>query len=287
LGNCGVKPMAMKNRKVSKLKTHPKSKVVRPGYINVYSKLSPQEMRGLKYKERYKREHPEWDETTVRLNRWMKEYLKRKIGVQVLDLGCGNGNYLIDEHRGKIDWAAGIDVRSKFTKKNVCLDEMVYGKAEELPWEENRFDAVISLWMLEHAEDPGKVLSEAWRVLKPGGIFLFATPNKESWLVKGRGWLKNWSRVAGIVEKLYGRKEEGVFGVYYRANDLKTLKKLLGEAGFANWRLELNYDPAYTSFNEVSYRISSWVDKALSNLGSGGSKWHIAGMARKRTWGKS
>lgn len=45
--------------------------------------------------------------------------------------------------------------------------------ARHLPWPDHAFDAVFSNTILHHLDDPRPVLLEAWRVLKPGGVFLF------------------------------------------------------------------------------------------------------------------
>jgi ubiquinone/menaquinone biosynthesis C-methylase UbiE len=45
----------------------------------------------------------------------------------------------------------------------------VLGVAEELPFVDNAFDAVISVAVLEHVRDPFSAAKEITRVLKPGG----------------------------------------------------------------------------------------------------------------------
>jgi SAM-dependent methyltransferase len=49
------------------------------------------------------------------------------------------------------------------------------GDAEALPYEDNRFDAVVSSFGLHHAPNPIAALREACRVLRPGGRLAFAT----------------------------------------------------------------------------------------------------------------
>jgi SAM-dependent methyltransferase len=44
------------------------------------------------------------------------------------------------------------------------------GEGESLPFADETFDGVFICWLLEHALDPHKVLAEAYRVLKTGGI---------------------------------------------------------------------------------------------------------------------
>lgn len=52
----------------------------------------------------------------------------------------------------------------------------VVGAGEELPFNDNTFDAVISYAVLEHVQDPFKCASEIARVLKPGGRLLCSVP---------------------------------------------------------------------------------------------------------------
>lgn len=49
----------------------------------------------------------------------------------------------------------------------------------DLKFEDNSFDLILSLSALEHDIDPQKTIKEAFRVLKPGGIFLIVCPNKD------------------------------------------------------------------------------------------------------------
>ncbi len=53
----------------------------------------------------------------------------------------------------------------------------VIANAEHLPFAEQQFDLVLCTQMLEYAPDPGRVVSEIYRVLKAGGIFLCSVPS--------------------------------------------------------------------------------------------------------------
>jgi SAM-dependent methyltransferase len=52
----------------------------------------------------------------------------------------------------------------------------VLGVAEELPFEDQSFDAVISIAVLEHVKDPFRCAAEISRVLKPGGQLYCCVP---------------------------------------------------------------------------------------------------------------
>lgn len=46
--------------------------------------------------------------------------------------------------------------------------ELVQGDAASMPFEADRFDSAFLCWILEHVDDPARVLSETRRVLRPG-----------------------------------------------------------------------------------------------------------------------
>jgi 2-polyprenyl-3-methyl-5-hydroxy-6-metoxy-1,4-benzoquinol methylase len=103
-----------------------------------------------------------------------------RAAMKVIELGCGTGSLCEALYQKGID-AAGCDVsqvaidhgRGKYPHLNLSVVN-----AEQLPWEKETFDAVLTFDVLEHLFDPDKHLSEVLRILKPGGYYLFQTPNK-------------------------------------------------------------------------------------------------------------
>jgi ubiquinone/menaquinone biosynthesis C-methylase UbiE len=99
----------------------------------------------------------------------------------LLDVGCGTGAVLTElEKRGQ---AVGIDLSHealKFSKER-GLNHLVYANAEQLPFQDSQFDAVVSLDTIEHVPDHQSAAAEIYRVLKPGGIFVMNVP-AFSWL---------------------------------------------------------------------------------------------------------
>lgn len=103
-----------------------------------------------------------------------------KSGESVLDVGCGTGvlTRLAALAVGQAGYVAGIDPAAKMievAKKNALEQgsraEFRLAAIEDLPFEGNRFDCVLSSAMLHHLPPDLKVngLSEVHRVLKPGG----------------------------------------------------------------------------------------------------------------------
>lgn len=243
-------------------------------YLNEYSQLTSQEHRQLRFKRRYKHDVPTWDDSMIMLRDLVAHYVPDQ--ASVLDLGCGHGNFVLDELPQKWSKKVGIDFGPETTAGNTSCQEIVHGDIHQLPFPEQSFDAVVSLWVFEHVSDPQKVFQEVKRVLKPGGYFAFVTPNKNSLLITLRRLMSK--RFADrLLKHLYGREEDDVFDVYYRANTTKQLQQLLKDTGFSTISLKENVDPTYTSFDPVSYSFSKFFSALPTSL----AKPHIVGLFKK------
>jgi ubiquinone/menaquinone biosynthesis C-methylase UbiE len=92
----------------------------------------------------------------------------RGTSLTVLDIGCGSKPYF-PLFKDKIKKYVGIDlIHSKYVD---CI-----ASAEYLPVGPETFDIIISTQMLEHVENPPKVIEEMYRVLKKEGIVYLSTP---------------------------------------------------------------------------------------------------------------
>ncbi len=119
-------------------------------------------------------------------NPWLAEVLG-DAPKRVLDLGCGGG-LLANELAARGHHVIGLDpladnlavARAYDRTRSACY---VRGDARALPLADASVDAVFAMDLLEHVEDPARVIAEAARVLAPGGRFFFHTFNR-TWLAK-------------------------------------------------------------------------------------------------------
>ena len=105
--------------------------------------------------------------------------LRRDLGMarpRILDVGCGTGANL--EMLSQFGDAEGVDVSADAL--SFChargLINVRQGAAEKLPYEDNSFDLVTALDVVEHLDDDVGGLSEMRRVLRPGGRALLFVP---------------------------------------------------------------------------------------------------------------
>jgi SAM-dependent methyltransferase len=94
---------------------------------------------------------------------------------RILDVGCGTGDF--GRHRPShdieihgVDVDAGAVERAKDAEIAVCVDL----ESSPLPYSDASFDAVLARDILEHLRDPGRLVREIHRVLRPNGR-LFAS----------------------------------------------------------------------------------------------------------------
>jgi 2-polyprenyl-3-methyl-5-hydroxy-6-metoxy-1,4-benzoquinol methylase len=148
------------------------------------------------------------------------------VGADVLDAGCGNGYFAreLDERRFKV---CGVDLEATGIQhaRNLCPNVnfelgSVYEDLRGLFG--RRFDAVVSLEVIEHLYDPKTFVRRAHECLSPGGILVISTPY--------HGYLKNLLiALAGRFDAHFSPLWEGGHIKFW---SYKTLSKLLTGEGF-------------------------------------------------------
>jgi SAM-dependent methyltransferase len=105
----------------------------------------------------------------------------RRAGGRVIDLGCGGGHvsYAVAPHAGSVvayDLSAEMvaAVESEAARRGIANLTTAQGPAEALPFADASFDAVFCRYTAHHWPDVRKGLREARRVLKAGGVAIFA-----------------------------------------------------------------------------------------------------------------
>ncbi len=107
------------------------------------------------------------------------EQASKEVSGAVLEIGCGEGYgiKLLAPH--SVSYLA-IDKHIPVNQQNFQNIEF---RQMEVPWltglDSNTFDTVICFQLIEHIQDDRNLLSEIFRVLKPGGKLLLTTPNRD------------------------------------------------------------------------------------------------------------
>lgn len=102
-------------------------------------------------------------------------FARERVRGRVLDVACGTG------YGTAMLGAVGVDLSLealRYARRHPA--RYAAADAARLPFG-RVFDAVVSFETLEHVPDPGRFVAECARVLKPDGLFLVSTPNRELW----------------------------------------------------------------------------------------------------------
>jgi ubiquinone/menaquinone biosynthesis C-methylase UbiE len=141
---------------------------------------------------------------------------------KILDIGCGTGLLAIEFAKNlsgvEIIGLDLSDVALEVGRENIRKSEVIErisfkkGDAEDIPFEDNTFNLVISSNTLHLIMNPIKMFNEIHRVLKPKGKF-FISDFRRSWI--------------------------GIFSRHVRASySLKEVKTFLNQSELQNWKVK-------------------------------------------------
>lgn len=181
----------------------------------------------------------------------------------ILDLGAGGGIVSQMHFLGLVAQVCGVDLDPRVVD-NPMLNEGRVADAGKIPYEDGRFDMVFSDNVLEHLDEPLQVFREVARVLKPGGVFLFKTPNKWHYMPTIARMTPHGFHQ--YVNRLRGRAEVDTFPTRYRANTHSDIKRLAREAGLLLEGVELiEGRPEYLRMTWPTYLVGVAYEKIVNS----------------------
>jgi ubiquinone/menaquinone biosynthesis C-methylase UbiE len=126
----------------------------------------------------------------------------------LLDVGCGTG---ISTYYFDCD-CTGLDPCKELIEQNPS--KLILGRAEELPFENDSFDVVISVTAIHNFEDYRKGLEEMYRVSKNGGQVALSILRKAN----------DFEKISSLINEIFGEVqqiEESKDIIFYNTNLFK------------------------------------------------------------------
>jgi SAM-dependent methyltransferase len=185
-------------------------------------------------------------------NDMLRQFLDLQPGDLVVDLGCGSGRAILwNRDRGAT--AVGIDISPFFSSDARREIDLLLGDLRRLPFADTTFTKAWSLDVLEHLSPDAlrAMLTEAGRVLKPGGVmFVYTHVRKNAPIAVGLRWINALARQlerAGLIDMRVERLRKSDHLNPLR--DIPELEAVVREAGFRIGKIRY-YTPIVGGFVE-------------------------------------
>ena len=199
-----------------------------------------------------------------------KLHAQKGKAIEILDLGCGGGSPTLWNRKGiKV---TGVDLSlSSLIEASHGYSNVYRSAVNPLPFQDNSFDVVCSFDLVGHilAEEKDKVISEIFRVLKPGGIsFHYVEVDSP------RGW-NNWAKRRPDLYQKFFIEQDGHFGLEYYKTTLARFKNqrfellehaLLAKAILCPSELSKRFLNGYIEESRIlksAVKINSFISKNL------------------------
>ena len=228
------------------------------------------------WREQYRASHPGWQPATELYAKLVRQHLAP--AARLLDIGCGRGG-LVEQLEHPLAQIIGIDPDWLSLREHRLNVTSAVAFSDHLPFAPEAFDVAFASWVLEHLARPFLTFQSIARVLKPGGVFVFITPNGRHPLALLNKTMGKLGALQGrLVAGLYGRSADDTFATHYRANDPFAIEALAAQTNLQLTHLHAIPDPTYLAFNRPLFKLMSLVEDTLPEK----RKIHLVGVLVKK-----
>jgi ubiquinone/menaquinone biosynthesis C-methylase UbiE len=206
---------------------------------------------------RYYQSRPGWVDGTQRFWNLLSAHIAQ--GSAILEVGAGPSNQTT-RFMSELGEVTGIDLDPAVEANDFCTHARVFDGCR-IPADDASFDASVSNYVLEHVEDPVALLGECHRVLRPGGIVAFRTPNLWHYVsLIARITPHAFHERVALKAQNASEDAHDPYPTFHRMNTRATCRKMLESAGFECLVLDcLEGEPAYGLFSRLAfYPMMAW-----------------------------
>lgn len=180
---------------------------------------------------------------------WRKKVVKiisRNNPKQILDIATGTGDLALMMSQLNPDRIVGLDIsagmlevgKQKIAKANLSDKiKMIVGDSEDMPFEDNTFDAITVSFGVRNFANLDKGLTEIRRVLKPGGTFVVLETSNPTKFPYKQGYKFYTSFILPVIGKLFSKDKVAYSYLSESANSFpfgEAFDNILKKNGFIN-----------------------------------------------------
>jgi SAM-dependent methyltransferase len=184
---------------------------------------------------------------------------------RILEIGAGASNPM-SAFLATVGELHGVDVDAEVLENTALVTAAVL-EGPRYPIESDSFDTCVSNYVVEHVEDPLTHLQEVARVLKPGGAYVFRTPNRWHYVAIAAGFLPQRAhdllanRLRALPENAHA-PHRTVYGL----NTPGSIHRLARQAGLevVNMRM-VEKEPVYGMSSPVLFLLFAAYERLVNS----------------------
>ncbi|MGA3023413.1 MAG: class I SAM-dependent methyltransferase [Bryobacteraceae bacterium] len=225
---------------------------------------------------------PEFVDGTTEFHRICARFIP--VGERVLEIGPGptNPTSAFLASRGNV---VGVDISNEVLGNESLAEARVYDGLQ-IPFEDASFLACVSDYVLEHVTNPHEHFREVGRILRPGGVYCFRTPNLWHYVTLGSKLLPHrlHTHLANRLRGL-GNQFHEPYPTLYAANTRTSIRRLAAASGLQSVLLDtIEKEPSYARTNAaLFFPMMAYERLVNSSRLLGGLRVNILGVLQQPT----
>lgn len=212
--------------------------------------------------QKYYYSRPDFVDGTSQLHQLCRKHIPA--GGQILEVGAGPSNPT-SAFLSSLGNVTGLDISDEVLTNRSLASAHLYDGGK-VPFQDQSFDACVSDFVLEHVEDTRLHFGEIARVLKPGGVYCFRTPNVLHYVGIVSKLLPHKAHLA-VANRLRRLKEaHDPYPTYYRANTTRTIQALSQAAHLEIVKLAgIEPEPSYGRYHALLFYPMMFYERIVNS----------------------
>jgi len=188
-----------------------------------------------------------------------------KAGGAILEVGAGPSNET-SRFLATLGEVHGVDPDPD-VKTNASLASAHVITDDRYPFEDATFDLCVSSYVVEHVADPVAHLREIARVLRPGGAYVFRTPNRYHYVAAFASVTPHWVHVA-LANRLRAMPKDAhdPYPTVYAMNTESAVRRHAERAGFDVETLRMvEKEPSYGRASPILFLTFAAYERLVNS----------------------
>ena len=220
------------------------------------------------YLERFYSPSRGWVDGTTEFHAMCAAHIRP--GSTILEIGAGPSNPT-SRYLSSLGPLSGLDIDPDVQSNDALTEARVLDAPAYLfPFPSAHFDACVSNYVLEHIEDPAVHLAEVARVLRPGGVYVFRTPNRFHYVSLVSRLTPYW--VHGAIANRLRHLPENARPPYptcYRLNSRRAITRTAARTGLRIRELRMvEKEPSYGMSSKAMFLSFMLYERAVNSSAS-------------------